>query len=119
MPDEIEKKFNKLRGEYQTEEDQIRLAAWEKSMRVHVLTSKLKENDAFKLLIARYEKERQKLYKSLTENDFLFKDQDGFILGRLIHARIGFINNFFKVFSIADMQATGILNQVDAALAKE
>lgn len=113
---DIDTKFKRLRGEFQTEEDQVRISGWEKSIRKFVLTSKLKDNDAFKLIISKYEAEREKLRNTLSEDVSLFKDGDAIILGRLIHERIKFINEFFAIFSTAEMNAKAIDNTIDRAL---
>lgn len=114
--DATEKKFDALRKGFQTEEDQIRISKWEKDLRVHTLTSNLKENDAFKMLIARYQAERERLRATLSKDDKLFKDADGLLLGRMIHARISFINEFLKVFDVAEAAAKTLMSTIDKAL---
>lgn len=117
--DEISQKLNALRKKYPEQEDQTLLNEWEKSAKVAVMTAKLVENDAVKLILEKYKIELADLNHILANNPSLFKDEDGRLLGQVIHAKKDFYIKFLKIFSSAQVQVDAMNANLDNKLNDE
>lgn len=116
---DIFNKIDELRKKYPDEESMVIVSDWEKRVKVASLTSNLKNNDAFKILIDRYEDEIIKIKKELYSNPKLFENEEGIILGRLLYARMKWCKEFLDIFNIAEKQVEGVNNLIDNKLLNE
>lgn len=114
--DEINQKLAALRDKYPDKDSLEILADWEKQAKISVMTANLQENDAIKIIILNYQKELESLNKILTEDESLFKDDDGRLLGQTIHARKKWCKRFLQIFTIARSQADNATSKLDTIL---
>lgn len=117
--EEIIRKLNILRAKYPEQEDQTILNDWEVSTKTALITAKLQENDAVKLIIKKYTEELVRLNRILSTDQSLFKDEDGRHLGLLIHAQKNFYIKFLKMFSSAQSLVDSMERTIDNELNDE
>lgn len=114
--DEINQKIEALRKKYPDEQSVSDLQSWEKNAKIAVMTANLQENDAIKLILDQYRKELNTLNKMLMGDETLFKNEDGRILGQMIHTRKKWCEKFLGIFTKADSQVKAINNTLDKSL---
>lgn len=114
-----EDKLEKLRLKYPDDESKNIVSGWQKSLKLASLTANLRDHDGMKLIIHGMEKELEKITHSLVNDEALFKDSEGQILGRILHARRKWIKDFLKIFENAEKQIAGINNLINNKLLHE
>jgi rRNA processing protein Krr1/Pno1 len=114
--DEIISKLEAIRQAYPDQESQEVLADWEKQAKVAVITKNLQENDAIKLIIAQYRKELNDLNKILQDNEALFEDEAGRLVGKMIHTRKKWCKQFLNIFTVASATVDNVSKQLDTII---
>lgn len=112
MDDATIKQLEQLRDKYPGEDNQTRFSGWEKSLKKSSLFTNLRQHAAFKIICDGYYEELLKINKELQTNSALFKDPEGMILGRLLHERKRFIQEFFKPFETAKVVEASVKDNI-------
>lgn len=114
--EDIYRLLEKIREKYPDSESMELTATWEKAARRASLTSNLKENDAFKIIVSQYTMEIKKIDKELANTPELFNDEDGKHLGRMLCARKKFCQDFLRIFDIADKRLDSLRKTIESGL---
>lgn len=113
---DYEQKLKALRAKYPDDESQSIVSDWEKKLKLANLTANLRTHDGMKIILTGLEDEYHKITQTLSTEEKLFANQDGMILGQVLHARRKWIKSFLNIFSNAEKQIKGATDLIDKKL---
>lgn len=116
MDELLEAKFKALAEAYPDAESQEDIAQMRKTIRLNDLTSKLRDNDAMKVILSEMEEELGRIEKELSTDETLFIASDGALRGRVLHARRTWLRKFLTLFDRAQATVDSVIKNIDYKL---
>lgn len=115
---DIWEKLKVLKEKYPDEESAGMISTYDQMLRKAMVVGSLQDHDGFKLLVGKYAGEIAQIKEALGTNEAFFKNEEGIMLGRLMHERRKWCEDFLRFFDSATHTRVGIENSIERKLSE-